>query len=109
MTAVVLRPPLVYGPGVKGNFLALMRWIDRGRPLPHARIDNRRSLIARANLCDAVRFALDGPAGTWLPSDGEDLSTPDLVRRLAAALGRRPRLLSVPAGLLDRKRTRLHS
>ena len=100
MQAVVLRPPLVYGPGVKGNFLSLMRVVDGGWPLPLAAIVNRRSLIGLGNLVDAARAALDAPPGVYLPSDGEDVSTPALVRRIATALGRPARLFPVPAALL---------
>jgi nucleoside-diphosphate-sugar epimerase len=97
---VVLRPPLVYGPGVRGNFLTLLRAVDRGWPLPFGRIDNRRSLIHRGNLADAIRAALSVPPGVYLPSDREDLSTPGMIRRLADALGRRARLIDSPPGLL---------
>ena len=100
MAVVVLRPPLVYGAGAKGNFLSLLRAVDRGWPLPLAALDNRRSLIALGNLADAVRAALEAPPGVYLPSDGEDVSTPALVRRIAAALGRPARLFPAPAGLL---------
>lgn len=97
---VILRPPLVYGPGVKGNFLSLLRAVDRGVPLPLGGVRNARSLISLGNLMDAVRHGIDGPEGAFLPSDGEDLSTPQLVRRLAAALGRPARLVPVPPALL---------
>ena len=103
MEVAILRPPLVYGPGVKGNFLSLLRLIDRGVPLPLAAIDNRRSLLYLGNLVDAVDLCLshDGAAGrTFLIRDGEDLSSAELVRRLAAALGRRARLFSLPEGVL---------
>ena len=100
---VVLRPPLVYGPGVKGNFQRLMRAVARGWPLPLGSIRNRRSLVFVGNLADSVVKALDAPraAGrTYLVSDGEDVSTPDLVRGLARALGVKPRLLSLPLAAL---------
>ncbi|MDH3702466.1 MAG: NAD-dependent epimerase/dehydratase family protein [Alphaproteobacteria bacterium] len=97
---VILRPPLVYGPGVRGNFLTLLRAIDRGWPLPLGGIDNRRSLIHLGNLADAIRAALTVAPGVYLPSDREDLSTPELIRRLAAALGRPARLIAVPPALL---------
>jgi nucleoside-diphosphate-sugar epimerase len=99
MEVVVLRPPLVYGPSVKGNFLRLMQAIDKRRPLPFGVIQNQRSLIYLGNLVDAIRLCLTHPkaAGkTFLVSDGDDVSTPELVRRVAAALGRRPFLLPVP-------------
>lgn len=99
MEVVVLRPPLVYGPGVKGNFIRLMRLIDKQLPLPLGAIQNQRSLIYLDNLVDAIRVCLTHPkaAGkTFLVSDGEDVSTPELIRRVAAALGRRPLLLPIP-------------
>ena len=103
MEAVILRPPLVYGPGVKANFLRLMQLVARGVPLPLAAIDNRRSMLYLGNLVDALCLCLSAPdaAGkTYLVSDGRDLSTPDLVRALAQALGVRPRLFAVPVGVL---------
>jgi len=104
LEVVALRPPLVYGPGVKGNFLRLMNLVARGVPLPLGAVDNRRSLIYTGNLAGAIVKALDAPqaAGrTYLVSDGEDVSTPDLVRGLARALGVKPRLLSLPLSALD--------
>lgn len=104
MTVVVLRIPLVYGPGVKANFLQLIRAVDNGMPLPFGRIDNRRSLIFLGNLVDALVLSLQSPAAanrTYLVSDGEDVSTPELIRRLAAALGRPARLWPVPVALME--------
>ena len=103
LEVVVLRPPLVYGPRVKGNFLRLMNLVARGVPLPLGTVDNRRSFIYTGNLAGAIVKALDVPqaAGrTYLVSDGEDVSTPDLVRGLARALGAKPRLLSLPLAAL---------
>lgn len=103
MEIVVIRPPLVYGPGVKANFLAMMRWLDRGLPLPLGAIDNRRSLVSIGNLVDLVVTCIDHPAAagqTFLVSDGEDLSTSQLLRRMANALGKPARLLPVPSALL---------
>lgn len=103
LDVVILRPPLIYGPGVGGNLGALMRLIERGVPLPFARIDNRRSLVGLANFADLVNTVLDhDKAGgeVFLVSDGEDLSTPDLVRRIAAAMKRAPRLFPVPTSWL---------
>lgn len=103
MAVTVLRPPLMYGPGVKGNFLSLMRAVSRGWPLPLASIRNARSLLYVGNLADAIACCLgDRRPGlrTYLLSDREDLSTPELVRRLAAQFNRSPRLLPVPPGWL---------
>ena len=96
MDTLVLRPPLVYGPGVGGNFARLMRLIDRGIPLPLAAIDNERSLIFVENLADAVRHGLVCRPDTYHPKDGEDLSTPGLIRRLAKAMGKPARLFPMP-------------
>jgi nucleoside-diphosphate-sugar epimerase len=101
---VVLRPPLVYGPQVKGNFLRLLDIVARGTPLPLASVANRRSLVYIGNLVDAVIAAMNAPqaAGrTYLVSDGEDVATPALVREMAAALGVRPRLFPCPVSALN--------
>ena len=103
MEIVVLRPPLVYGPGVKGNFMRLMQIIDKQIPLPLGAIQNQRSLIYVGNLVDAIRVCLTHPKATgktFLVSDGEDVSTPELIRRLAASLRRMPLLLPVPVSLM---------
>jgi UDP-glucose 4-epimerase len=103
LEVVVLRSPLVYGPGVKGNFLRLMNAIARGVPLPLGAVANRRSLVYSGNLAAAMVAALDSPqaAGkTYLVSDGEDVSSPDLVRALAQSLGAKPRLVAVPPAAL---------
>jgi len=103
METVILRPPLLYGPGVKGNLLALMRALARGIPLPLAALNNRRSLLGLGNLVSALTLVLDHPAAagrTFLLADGEDLSSPQLARAIAAGLGRTARLLPVPASLL---------
>jgi nucleoside-diphosphate-sugar epimerase len=92
----VLRPPLVYGPAVKANFLALMRAIARGMPLPLAGIENRRSLIYVGNLCEAILACLGSAGKTYLVSDGAPVSTPQLCRAIGAALGRPARLFPVP-------------
>jgi nucleoside-diphosphate-sugar epimerase len=104
LQVVVLRPPLVYGPGVKGNFLRLLRLVSRSLPLPLGAIDNRRSLVYVGNLVDAIVKAAEAPRPsrwTYLVADGEDVSTSDLARRLATALGVKSRLVSVPAALLN--------
>lgn len=98
----VLRPPLVYGPGVKANFLAMMSAIARGLPLPLASIRNRRSLIYVGNLVDAVIACL-AQEGSFLVSDGPPLSTPDLCREIGRALGRPARLFPFPPALLPHK------
>jgi nucleoside-diphosphate-sugar epimerase len=103
MEAVVLRAPLVYGAGVKGNFLRLMNVVARGVPLPLASVRNRRSLVYLGNLIDAIAICLAAPraAGrTYLVSDGEDVSTPALVRALGGALGTPARLVPCPVALL---------
>lgn len=104
MELVVIRPPLVYGPGVKANFERLMRAIARRWPLPFGRIDdNRRSLVGLDNLVDLIAACIGHPAAagrTFLVSDGEDLSTAALVRRLAQALGVPSRLVPVPVSVL---------
>lgn len=104
MQAAIVRPPLVYGPGVRANFLRLMSWVDKEYPLPLASIQNRRSLVSVWNLCDLLRHLLECPLPrnqAWLVSDGEDLSTPALIRRIAVAMERRPRLLPVPVTMLQ--------
>ncbi len=103
MDFTIIRSPLVYGPGVRGNVRSLLRLCDTPLPLPFGAIDNRRSLIARANLTSAIIAALRHPAAaneTFLVRDGDDLSTADLVRHLRRALHRPPRLVPVPPGLI---------
>lgn len=97
---VVVRPPLVYGPGVKANFRSMMRWLNKGVPLPFGAIDNRRSLVALDNLVDLLVLCARHPAAAnqvFMAGDGEDVSTSDLLRRTAKALGRSARLLPIPA------------
>lgn len=104
MQLVIVRPVLVYGPGVRANFRSLLRALQRGIPLPLGRLDNRRSLVALDNLVDLILVCLEHPAAagqTFLASDGEDLSTTELLRRLGQALGRPARLLPVPPRLLE--------
>jgi UDP-N-acetyl-alpha-D-quinovosamine dehydrogenase len=103
MEVVVLRVPLVYGPGVRANFLRLMHWVARRRPLPFGAVRNRRSLLGLGNLCDLLCLLREHPGApgkVWLGSDGEDLSTAELIRRLARALGTQAKLLPVPEILL---------
>jgi nucleoside-diphosphate-sugar epimerase len=98
----VLRPPLVYGPGVKANFLALLKAVARGVPLPLASIRNRRSLIYVGNLADAIVACL-ATEGTFLVSDGDPVSTPQLCREIGDVLGRPARLFPLPTSLLPEK------
>ena len=103
LETVILRPPLVYGPQVKGNFLRMLGAISRGLPLPLASVNNCRSLIYLGNLMDAIMTCVDAPAAagkTYLVSDGEDISTPALIGKLATAMNKRPRLLPCPTALL---------
>ena len=99
---VIVRPPLVYGPGVKANFLRLLGWVDSGLPLPFASVRNRRSLIYVGNLVDAIARFAEHPAacGPFLVSDDESVSTPELLSRIARVLGKPARLLPVPPALL---------
>lgn len=103
MEVVIIRPPLVYGPGVRANFQSMMRWLQRGVPLPFQSLENRRSLVALGNLVDLIVLCTGHPAAanrTFLVADGEDMSTPELLRRTAAALGTKARLFPMPAGIL---------
>lgn len=103
MEVTIIRPGLVYGPGVKANFRSMMNWLSKGVPLPLGAIDNKRSLVALDNLVDLVVTCIDHPAAanqTFLVSDGEDLSTTELLQRMGKALGKPARLLPVPASLL---------
>jgi nucleoside-diphosphate-sugar epimerase len=106
LEVVVVRPPLVYGPGVRANFRRLLQLVDSGLPLPFASIRNRRSFVFVGNLVALLRRCAEhgGAAGkTLLAADGEDLSTPELARRMAKALGRAARLVPFPASLLPAK------
>ena len=104
MEVVIIRPPLVYGPGVKANFLAMIRWLQLGVPLPLGGVtENRRSLVFLGNLVDLIVTCIDHPAAanqTFLVSDGDDLSTAALLRRMAAALGKTARLIPLPASFI---------
>ena len=101
---VIIRPVLVYGPGVKANFASMMRWLDKGIPLPLGALTaNRRSMVALDNLVDLIKICLHHPAAAnqvFLVSDGESLSTTALLRRTATALGKPARLIPVPTWLL---------
>jgi UDP-glucose 4-epimerase len=103
MEWVIIRPPLVYGPGVGGNFATLVKWLARGIPLPLGAIDNRRSLVARDNLVDLIATCVDHPAAAnraILVSDDDDLSTTALIRHLSEAMAVTPWLIPVPVRTL---------
>jgi len=104
MELVVVRPPLVYGPGVKANFASMMRWVARGVPLPLGAIHNARSMVALENLVDLLVTCVKHPAAAgqiFLVSDGEDISTTELLRRTAQAMEKKAFLLPVPAFVLE--------
>ena len=104
MEVVIIRPPLVYGPDVKANFLNMMKWLNKGIPLPLGSIHNKRSLVALDNLVDLILTCIDHPAAAnqvFLVSDGEDLSTTELLNRVAISLGEKPRLLPINQQLLE--------
>jgi nucleoside-diphosphate-sugar epimerase len=104
MDVVIVRPPLVYGAGAKGSFASLLGWLEKGLPLPLGAVHNRRSLVGVDNLVDLILTTIDHPKAanrTFLVSDDEDLSTSELLRRTAAAMGRPARLLPVPTPLLS--------
>ncbi|WP_333655807.1 UDP-glucose 4-epimerase family protein [Dissulfurispira sp.] len=100
---VIIRPPLVYGPGARGNFDRLVRLVKSGAPLPLGSIKNQRSFIYIGNLVDAIVKCIDHPNAanqTFLVSDGQDVSTPDLIRMIAEAMGKRARLFPCPVSFL---------
>lgn len=104
LQVVIIRPVLVYGPGVKANFRRMMSWLSKGVPLPLGAIHNRRSLVSLDNLVDLVVTCIDHPAAAgevFLVSDGEDLSTTEMLRRLGCALDKPARLIPVPHFLLE--------
>lgn len=103
MEVVIIRPPLVYGPGVKGNFASMIKLVDRGLPLPLGAVHNKRSLVALENLVDLIITCTYHPAAAnevFLASDGDDLSTTELLRAVAVAMGKPSRLVPLPSGLL---------
>ncbi len=103
MEVVIIRPPLVYGPGVKANFLKMMQWVYRGIPLPFGAIHNKRSLVALDNLVDLIKCCISHPAAanqTFLAGDGQDLSTTELLRKIGMFMEKRLRLLPIPENLL---------
>lgn len=100
---VIIRPPLVYGPGVKANFALIMKWISRGVPLPLGAVYNHRSLVALDNLVDFIIYCIDHPKAAnevFLLSDGEDVSTTELLQKVAKAFGKKTRLIPVPVWLM---------
>lgn len=104
MEVVIIRPPLVYGPSVKGNFASMIKLVQKGLPLPLGAIHNKRSLVGIDNLVDLIIRCIDHPAAanqTFLASDGVDLSTTELLRSVVKAMGKPSRLVPVPASLLQ--------
>ena len=100
---VIIRPVLVYGPGVRANFRSLMSWVNKGYPLPLGAVRNKRSLVSLGNLVDLIVTCLEHPGAenqTFMVSDDDDMSTTDLLVRMSKALGRRPYLIPVPMSLL---------
>ncbi|WP_080940960.1 UDP-glucose 4-epimerase family protein [Stutzerimonas stutzeri] len=103
MAVVIIRPPLVYGRGVRGNFGSMIKLVEKEIPLPFGAIHNKRSLVGIDNLVDLIVRCIDHPAAAnqvFLAGDGQDLSSPELVRSLAMAMGKRTRLISLPTGVL---------
>lgn len=103
MEVVIIRSPLVYGPGVKANFYSMMRWLGKGVPLPLGAIHNKRSLVALGNLVDLIVTCIDHPAAanqTFLAGDGEDMSTTELLQRMGKALSKPAKLFPMPIGVL---------
>lgn len=104
LEVVIIRPPLVYGPGVKANFLSLLNIVHRGFPLPFGSVYNRRSFVYLGNLIDAIFKCIDNPkaAGqTFFVSDNEDVSTPELIKRISKALGKPNRVFSFPPSIIQ--------
>jgi nucleoside-diphosphate-sugar epimerase len=104
LEVVIIRPPLIYGPGVKANFLNMMRWVERGIPLPLGSIQNQRSLLSIDNLIDFIQLCLTHPkaAGqTFLVSDDHDLSTTELLKGIARSMGQSSKLVPFPQCVLE--------
>lgn len=104
MEVVIIRPPLIYGPGVKANFQRMIHLLNMSVPLPLGAIHNRRSLVALDNLVDLIVTCTEHPAAanqTFLAGDGEDLSTTELLRRMASVLGKKAWLVPVPVWLME--------
>lgn len=105
MELVIVRPPLVYGPGVRANFLKLMQLVKGGVPLPFRNVVNRRSIVALDNLIDLLILVADHPCAaghTFMVSDGNDVSTPDLIRMISCSMGITPRLFPVPMRTIEK-------
>jgi UDP-glucose 4-epimerase len=105
MQVAIIRPPLIYGPGVKANFRKMMQWVNAGIPLPLGNIRNRRSLVGIQNLVDLIEIGISHEAAgnqTFMVSDGNDVSTSELLRQMAKALGVQSRLVSVPQSWIER-------
>lgn len=103
MEIVIIRPPLVYGPNVKVNFASMMRWVSKGIPLPLGAIENKRSLVALENLSDFIIHCIDHPKAAnevFLISDGEDVSTTELLKKVAKAFGKKAKLLPIPVSFM---------
>jgi len=103
MEVVIIRPPLVYGPGVKANFLSMIKWVDKGVPLPLGAIHNQRSLVALDNLVSFICHCISHPKAaneTFLIADGEDVSTTQLLQKVGKALGKKAHLLPIPVSLM---------
>lgn len=103
MDVVIIRPPLVYGPGVKGNFASLLKMIQSQIPLPLGSVNNKRSMVSIQNLTHLILTCIHHPKAknqTFLVSDDADLSTPELIRRLGMAASRPAKLINVPVGIL---------
>jgi len=103
MEVVIIRPPLIYGPSVKANFQKMMQWMKQGVPLPLGAVYNKRSLVALDNLVDFIVLCTHHPKAAneiFLISDGEDVSTTELLRKVAKAMGKKAHLLPVPVGLM---------
>jgi nucleoside-diphosphate-sugar epimerase len=105
LEVVVIRPPLIYGPGVKANFLKMMQWVEKGIPLPLGAIQNQRSMLGLDNLINFIELCITHPdaAGqTFLVSDDHDVSTTELLKEIASAMHRPARLLSIPQHLIEK-------
>lgn len=103
MEVVIIRPPLIYGPGVKANFAAMLKWLNSGLPLPLGAVQNQRSLIALDNLIDFIMVCINHPQAAnqvFLVSDGQDVSTTELLKKAANAMGKKSLLLPIPVGIM---------